>query len=116
MHVTRQEEARTYESKHHHDTCTLRLQGWDTGPTQTFWTGLSYFFPRGGADFEASAVERVYVVLDGEVTILTEGGEFTLKRLDSCHIPANERRAVENRGNTVATMLVIGQYPPGTAR
>lgn len=116
MQVTRLVDAKPYETKNHHGVCSLRMQGWDTSQTKAFWTGLSYFLPQGGATFEASSVERIYVVLEGEITIITDAGEVTLGRLDSCHIPANERRGVENRGSSVASMLVIGQYPQGITR
>ena len=116
MQVTRLSEAKPYEANNHSGMRGLRLQGWDASATSAFWTGLSYFFPQGGAGFEASAVERVYVIIEGELTVITEKEEFVLRKMDSCFIPANEKRALENRTNEVVTMLVVGQYPVGTTR
>lgn len=116
MQVIRIEDAKPYEANNHHGMRGLRLQGWEASPTKTFWTGLSYFLPGGGANYEASKVERVYVILEGELTVRTSQGETTLRRLDSCHIPPNEPRAIENRSNAVVAMLVIAPYPDGTAR
>jgi mannose-6-phosphate isomerase-like protein (cupin superfamily) len=56
-------------------------------------------------------VEKVYVVLEGEVTVITESGTATLGRLDSCRLAPNEARAIENRGNLPASMLVVMPYP-----
>ena len=111
MKVTRLKEAKTYEAKLHYKMEALRLQGIDASDVQSFSTNLSYFQPGGGAEWSASANEKVYVVLDGEITILTEDGEATLGYLDSCCIGVNEKRAVENRSNSVTTMLVIISAP-----
>lgn len=116
MQVIRLNDAKPYEANNHSAMCGLRLQGWDASPTATFWTGLSYFLPHGGAGFEASAVERVYVIIEGELTVITDNEEVVLRKLDSCFIPANEKRALENRTNEVVVMLVVGQYPVGTTR
>jgi len=50
------------------------------------------------------------VVVEGEVTIVTESGEATLGPLDSIYLAPNEARAIENRTNKAATMLVV--MPP----
>ena len=68
--------------------------------------------PGGGAEWGASANEKAYIVLEGEITILTKGEdgntvETRLTALDSCVIGFDETRAVENRTNQVVTMLVV---------
>ncbi len=60
----------------------------------------------------AAPLERIYVVLEGEITVTTEAGDAVLGPLDSCHIAAGEERTVENRANSVAAMLVIMPNPP----
>jgi uncharacterized cupin superfamily protein len=55
----------------------------------------------------------VYVVIRGEVTVVTDGGEATLGPLDSCHIPAGEARTIVNRTNDVASLIVVMPYPEG---
>jgi len=112
MDVTRLSEARPYEAPRHHGMRALRLHGWDASQTDAFWVGLSYFLPGGGADWDATATEKVYVVIEGEVTVVTDGSEAVLGRLDSVHLKPGESRAVENRSNRPATMLVLMTYPP----
>ncbi|MFQ5878735.1 MAG: cupin domain-containing protein [Dehalococcoidia bacterium] len=112
MQVTRIDDAKAYEAPNHFDVRSLRLQGWDASDTSSFWVGVSYFLPDGGTGHEATPFEKVYVVIDGEITVITDGGEAVLGPLDSCHIPANEARSIRNRTNKVATMLVIMPYPP----
>src|SRR4051812_46116975 len=107
MHVTSLLAARPYEAPNHHAMTALRLQGFDASDTDNFWVGLSHFLPGGGATMDATPLEKVYVVVEGEVTVFTADGEATLGPLDSCHLPAGEARAVENRTNRPATMLVV---------
>jgi mannose-6-phosphate isomerase-like protein (cupin superfamily) len=76
------------------------------------WVGLSHFLPAGGAEMDAGPLEKIYVVLSGEVTVdLADGSSHVLKALDSCHIPGGEARAIRNAGNEVATMLVVMPHP-----
>jgi quercetin dioxygenase-like cupin family protein len=107
MHVTRFAAARPYEAKRHHGMTALQLQGGAESQTQAFTCGLSHFLPGGGAEMSASPAEKIYVVVSGEVTVITESATVTLGPLDSCHLGPGEARAIENRGNAVATMLVV---------
>jgi quercetin dioxygenase-like cupin family protein len=116
MHVTRISDARPYEARSHFDMVALRLQGKDVGGGSKFWTGLSHFLPGGGADSSASPLERIYVVVDGEVTITSGGSEFTLGPLDSIHFDGGEERAIVNHTNLPASMLVIMEYPDESAQ
>jgi hypothetical protein len=45
--------------------------------------------------------------------VVTDDGEETLGPLDSCRLAPNEARAVENRTNLPASMLVVMPYPDG---
>ncbi len=67
-------DARPYQAPKHFDMAALRLHGREETGTRTFWVGLSYFLPGGGAAFDASPAEKVYFVLEGEVTVKGEGG------------------------------------------
>lgn len=69
--------------------------------------------PGGGAGPDSTPFEKVYVLLDGELTIIVDGEETTLKRYDSCTIPAGEARVIDNRSNFTATLLVVIPYPAG---
>jgi quercetin dioxygenase-like cupin family protein len=112
MQITRFAEARRYDAPKHFDMRSLRLQGFDVSASQFAWVGLSHFLPQGGADMDTGALEKIYVVLSGEVTVeLGDGSNHILGALDSCHIPGGEARAIRNDGNAVATMLVIMPHP-----
>jgi quercetin dioxygenase-like cupin family protein len=107
MKVTRWQAAKQYAAKKHFGMVGFRLQGQEATQTQNFWVGLSQFLPGGGAEKGSSPTEKVYVVLEGEVTIVTSEGETVLGPLDSCLIAPNEERSVENRTNDIARMLVV---------
>ncbi len=112
MEITRFAEARRYDAPKHFEMRSLRLQGFDASASSFAWTGLSHFLPGGGAEMDTSPLEKIYVVLEGEITIeLASGEKHKLSRLDSCFIPGGEGRAIINEGNTVATMLVTMPYP-----
>lgn len=111
MKVTRIDEALPYQAPGHYDMRSLRLHGWDISDSKNFWVGLSHFLPGGGAEKDASPLEKVYVVLSGEITIVQQGGETVLSAMDSCFIGPHEEREIINRSNQPATMLVIMPYP-----
>jgi quercetin dioxygenase-like cupin family protein len=110
MQVTKIEDAGTYAAPGHFDVRTLRLQGADASPVENFTLGLSVFLPAGGCEMSTTPLEKVYVVVEGEVTIITESGEATLGPLDSIYLAPDEARAIENRTNKAASMLVV--MPP----
>lgn len=107
MEVTRFADARRYDAPGHFDMRSLRLQGLEASGADFGWVGLSHFLPGGGAEMSAGAIGKIYVVLEGALTVALAGGEQVLHRLDSCFIPAGEARAIRNDGNAVATMLVV---------
>ena len=111
MKVTRFADAQAYVAPNHYEMRSLRLQGFEPGGPQTFWTGLSHFLPGGGAGPDSSPLEKVYVVLAGELVVIAGGSEVVLQAMDSCCIPGGEVREVKNRGNAVASMLVVMPYP-----
>lgn len=115
MLIKRFEDAQPYEAPNHYDMRALRLQGFEAGGPQGFWTGLSHFLPGGGAGPDSSPLEKVYVVLAGELTVRAGGETAQLRPFDSCCIPGGQVREVKNEGNTVATMLVVMPYPPKQA-
>ena len=113
MIVKRLDEAGPYEAPKHFDCTALRLQGWDASPAQAFSVGLSHFLPGGGCEHDATPLEKVYVVTEGEVTVVTDEGEATLGPYDSIYLAPNEARSIVNRTNRPASMLVVMPYPPG---
>ena len=113
MLVKRFADAKPYEAPNHYGMVALRLQGFEDGGPRNFWTGLSHILPGGGAGPDASPIEKVYVVLGGEVTIRAEGQEVVLRPLDSITIGPNVVREIKNQSNEMAKMLVILPYPAG---
>lgn len=111
MLVKRFEDAETYEAPNHWGVVGLRLQGFEEGGPTNQWVGFSQFLPGGGAGPDATPFEKVYVVLEGEMTVITGGKETTLGRYDSCTIAPGEERKIENRSNHVCKMLVVIPYP-----
>lgn len=116
MQVRRLADAHPYEAPKHFDCRALRLQGWEASDAQGFWVGLTHFLPGGGCERDATPLEKVYVVTEGEVTVVTDGGEVTLGPYDSCYLAPNEARSIENRTNKPASMLVVMPYPPDARR
>ncbi len=107
MQISRFSEVKRYETKGHFEMAGLQLQGGAASKTSGVSVSLSYFLPGGGAERSASATEKFYIVLEGAVTIITDDGEHILGPMDSCHLAPGEPRAIANRGNTVAHMLVV---------
>tara|TARA_B110000914_G_C15316744_1_gene378271 strand:+ start:78 stop:428 length:351 start_codon:yes stop_codon:yes gene_type:complete len=113
MQVKRFEQAESYEAPNHFGVVGLRLQGFEEGGPTNQWMGLSQFLPSGGAGPDSSPFEKLYFIVEGEMTVIIDGAETVLLKYDSCTIPAGEMRKIENRSNHNCTMLVVMPYPPG---
>jgi quercetin dioxygenase-like cupin family protein len=112
MNVVRFDEAPPYDAPGHRDMRMVRLQGREAGPSDTLWLGLSEIAPGGGTTLDASPVEKMYVVLDGEVTISNGRETATLRPRDSCRIAPNEGRALRNDTDRPATILLAMPLAP----
>ena len=112
MKINRLVDLEEYEAKGHFDMKGFRMQGFDASDTENFWVGLSYFLPGGGTTHSATPIEKVYVGIEGELTVITDDGEVNLRPMDSCYLAPNEGRSIINRTNKIATILVIMPYPP----
>ena len=109
-------DVKPYQAPKHFGCSTLKLQGREETGCQTFWMGLSHFLPGGGAELDASPVEKVYFVIEGEVTVITGAKEkIVLKKWDSIHFGPGEEREIVNATNYPATMLVAIEYPNASA-
>jgi quercetin dioxygenase-like cupin family protein len=113
MRVKRFVEAKPYEAPNHRGVVGLRLQGFEPGGPTNQWVGFSQFLPGGGAGPDATPFEKVYVVLEGRMTVIVGGAETVLGAMDSCTIAPDETREIVNRENDVCKMLVVIPYPPG---
>jgi quercetin dioxygenase-like cupin family protein len=113
MLVKRFAKAKPYDAPNHRGVIGLRLQGFEPGGPQNQWIGLSQFLPGGGAGPDSTPFEKVYVVLEGEMTVIVNGEETVLKPMDSCTVAPGEVREIVNRSNHVCKMLVVIPYLPG---
>lgn len=105
-------DVKPYKAPLHFDCSTLKLHGLEETGTSKFWMGLTHFLPGGGAEYayEDSPTEKVYVVLEGEVTVRFKDQEVVLKKYDSIFIKPFEGRSIVNNTNMPATMLVVVNY------
>lgn len=106
-------DAETYDAPNHRGVVGLRLQGFEDGGPENQWIGLSQFLPGGGAGPDATPFEKVYVVLEGRMTVTVGGQDTELGPMDSCTIAPDEVRTLENRTNHTCKMLVVIPYPGG---
>ena len=100
-----------YDPPKHFNMTALRLQGKEETGVQKFWMGLSHFLPGGGAEYDKTPTEKIYFVLEGEVTVKSDTEEVVLKPWDSLYIGPDEGRSIINNTNKTASMLVVINYP-----
>lgn len=106
MQVTRYAAAKPYEAPEHYDMRCLRLQGKEATATDSIWIGLSHLLPGGRTSMKDAPVEKIYIVVSGEVTVETPNEMVTLGYLDSCRLAPGEVRALVNRTNAPASILL----------
>ena len=119
MHVTRIDQAPSYEAPNHFDMRCLRLQGKEAGPSTQMWLGMSQILPGGHTTLDGSPVEKLYLVLEGRLTVVTEldgqQDEQQLGPWDSCRLAPGEKRQLLNRSNRpVVVALVMANAAPST--
>ena len=106
MIVRKLSDARAYDAPNHRKFESLRIYGAEMGGSQALVFGISHFQPGGGAGPDASPPEKIYHVLDGELTVIAGGKEQVARKGDTVFIALNEMREIVNRGNGVCTILV----------
>lgn len=107
IEVTRFDAATTYDAKKHFGMSAMRLQGQGVSGLDDYWIGFSTFLPGGGAEKAAAPTGKVYVVLEGEITVTTSDGDTVIGKFDSCYLPPNTERSIINATNNVVRMLVF---------
>lgn len=111
--IVRFEKAHPYVAPLHDVTVhSMFLQHKLTGCEAPFWVSISYYLPGARAEMSASPLERIYVVLEGQLTVEFEDETVTLDPMDSVFIGPNETREARNDTNKVVTILVVMPYPP----
>lgn len=120
MNVTRFDAAPEYVAPRHEGMRCLRLQGHEAGPAEQLWLGVSVIEPGGHTGLDASPHEKHYVVLDGELTLVSEldgrRSEALLRRHDSCRFAPGEMRQLVNRGAQRAMVLLAMPLPQGGSK
>lgn len=111
MLVRRFQDAKPYDAPNHRGMVGLRLQGFEEGGPANQWLGYSQFLPGGGAGPDSTPFEKVYLVLEGMMTVIVDGQETVLAALDSCTIAPGEVREIVNRTNDICKMVVVIPYP-----
>ena len=107
MRVTRLTDAAPFQPVGHSGVAPLRLLGGQTSPSENFTIALSHYLPGGQADMAAQPAETAYVVVAGELTMISDGVEETLRPYDCVHFTVGTMRQVVNRSPLPASMLVI---------
>lgn len=119
MHVTRIAEAPEYQAPNHFEMTCLRLQGKEAGPADQLWLGMSVIQPGGRTGLDPSPIEKHYVVLEGELTLVGELNgmrqEAVLRVHDSCRFAPGEKRQLINRSKQVARVLLAMPFEPPRA-
>ena len=107
MRITRLADAERFSPVGHRGVGPVRLQGGERTSTSAFTVALSHYLPGGSAELSPQPAETVYVILSGALVMISEGEEVTLGAHDSVHFTPGTQRAVENRTNLPASMLVV---------
>lgn len=106
MQVTRFSDAPEYQAPGHHAMRCLRVQGMEAGPSTAMWMAISTIEPGGSIAASASPLEKIYVVLDGSIEMTSAGETVRLNLWDSCRIAPGSDRALVNRSDAPATILL----------
>lgn len=112
MQITRIKEAQTYQAPNHDSMTCFRLQGKEAGTSEKMWMGMSVIEPGGQTGLDGSPSEKIYFVLEGELSVFCEtrngkSSETKLYANDSCTFLAGEKRQLKNLSNTVVKVLLV---------
>lgn len=107
LQVTRFDDAKAYDARGHFGMTAMRLQGQGVSDLEDYWVGFSTFLPGGGAEKGSAPTGKVYVVLEGEITVTSAEGDTVLGKYDTCYLPPNFERSIENKTNHIVQMLVV---------
>lgn len=115
MIVRRLTEATRYEAPNHRDIAAFKLQSAENGGPTNQWVGLSRVLPGGGAGPDSTPFEKVYVVIEGQLTVITADERVVLGPLDSITIAPGEVREMLNETHDVCSLIVVIPYANAVA-
>jgi quercetin dioxygenase-like cupin family protein len=98
-------DATAFQPEGHTGVSPVRLTG--TAPDEPVSVVLSTYEPGAQAERSPVALDTVYLVLTGRLTVGLDDEQIELTRLDSLFLPAGCVRSVDNLTNEAASMLVI---------
>lgn len=107
MQVKRANDAPNYEAPEHSGMEMVRLQGREATDTRSVWVGRSLIAPGGGTSLKASPHEKIYICIEGKVSISNGTEEVSLDPMDSVQISPGEPRQIINCSNSLAVLLLI---------
>ncbi|WP_199191238.1 cupin domain-containing protein [Amycolatopsis sp. CA-126428] len=107
MQVTRLADAEPFDPPGHHGVGPVRLQGGHGATPGRVSVVLSHYLPGGEAQMAPQPAETIYVLVAGELVMISDGAEETLHPFDSVRFTAGTVRQVVNRTHLPASMLVI---------
>jgi quercetin dioxygenase-like cupin family protein len=98
-------DATAFQPEGHAGVSPVRLTG--TAPDESISVVLSSYEPGAQAERSPVALDTVYLVLTGRLTISLDDEQIELNPLDSLFLPAGCVRAVDNLTAEPASMFVI---------
>lgn len=106
------EELKPYAVAGHFNMVPLCYHGKEETGAEKFSIGVSCFLPGGGAEWdESSRQEKVYYVLEGEMTVTDKDGtKYVIHADEAISFKPHEGRSLINETNLPARMLVISNY------
>lgn len=109
--ITRKDEAYKYEAAKHFDVRTTRLCDPQDVNDGVMTIGLSHFLPGGGCEYGSNALESVYYIIEGEMTLTVSNEEglqqvTILRKGDAFHCGPGTPKSVINTGSESCQMLV----------
>ena len=118
MEITRFQDAEEYTLSDHEQVTAKRLQGGDATGAGFVLVGHSHFPPGAIVPMGAAPFGRVYVVVEGALTVeQADGVRHRLSMWDSVFVPSGEARAVTNETEAPAVIIVVTppSHSPETA-
>ena len=98
-------DALAFQPEGHTGVSPVRLTG--TAPDEPISVVLSSYEPGAHAERSPVALDTVYLVLTGRLTVSLDDEQVELAGLDSLFLPAGCVRAVDNLTGEPASMFVI---------
>jgi quercetin dioxygenase-like cupin family protein len=98
-------DAQAFQPEGHSGVSPVRLTG--MAPDESISVVLSSYEPGAHAQRSPVAVDTVYLVFTGRLTVSLDDEQFELERLDSLFLPAGCVRSVDNLTAEPASMFVI---------